>query len=181
MRRILAVVGAVLLTTMMAGCIGPEPGGRHKPSPSPTPVFASDEEALAAAEAAYGAYVALADQVFVEGGKNPERLAAVAAGDFLEASVEEFRQANLEGLVSTGGTVFRDMVLQRYDPDSGREGLVVVYVCEDVSAVDVRNASGVSVVSANRPDSTTFQAAFDLSPEGNLLVSSREACSNDPC
>ncbi len=180
MRRILAVAGAVLLVAL-AGCVGPEPGGRYKPAPTATPVFASDEEALAAAEVAYGAYIELADQIFVEGGKNPERLSTVATGAFLKASVEEFRQVKLEGLVSTGGTLFRDMILQSYDPLSGNERLVVVYVCEDVSAVDVRNASGASAVSPDRPDTTTFQAAFDLSPAGTLLVSSREAWSNDPC
>lgn len=175
--RLLTVTGAVLL--LLAGCVQSEPVDVPTPAPSVTPVFASEEEALAAAEEAYAAYVELADQIFIEGGVQPERLAAVATGEFLDASVAGFEMVQEDGWTSTGGTVFRNLELQSFDPFSPI-GVLTVYVCEDVSAVDVFDATGASVVSPGRPDTTTLQATFDL-VEGSLLISGREAWSNEPC
>ena len=171
----------IVVTLMLAGCVPSAPSASPTPEPSTTPVFASEEEALAAAEEAYAVYVALADQIFKEGGADPERLSEVATGTFLEATVEGFRQSQIEGLQSTGGTVFRNATLQMYSPESAPLEVVSIYVCEDISAVDVVDASGRSVVSPDRPDTTVFQAIFDLSADGNLLLSSREVWKNEPC
>lgn len=174
------VIAALALVLLLSGCVPTPPAETPIASPSPTPVFASEEEALAAAEEAYAAYVALADQIFAEGGVNPERLSTVATGAFLEAAIEGFEIVQRDGWRSTGGTTFRDFELQSYSAGT-REGVVTAYVCEDVSAVDVFDSSGSSVVSPGRPDSTTLQATFDLSDQGDLLLSGREAWSNEPC
>jgi hypothetical protein len=44
----------LLITLVLAGCTQPDPMPTPPPTPSASPVFASDEEALAAAEEAYG-------------------------------------------------------------------------------------------------------------------------------
>jgi len=181
--RILAPAAAlaIVTTVMLGGCVPTEPGAGPTPEPSSTPVFASEEEALAAAEEAYAAYLAVSDAIFMEGGADPERLSEVATGAFLDAAVAGFHETQAEGLRSTGGTVFRNVTLQMYSPESVPFGVVGVYVCEDITAVDVVNASGQSVVSPDRPNNTLFQAVFDLGSDGRLLLSSREVWKNEPC
>jgi outer membrane murein-binding lipoprotein Lpp len=181
MRAALTIASVALVSLLLSGCVPPQPVETPSPEASVTPIFATDEEALAAATAAYAAYVKLADQIFVEGGKDPERLDSVATGGFLKASVEGFRDVQEKGWVSTGGTVFRGATLQSYSA-TGPTEVVTIYICEDISVVDVFDSSNVSIVSPDRPDSTTFQATFDLDGEGpGLLLSSREVWSNDPC
>ena len=63
----LAVLGAALL----AGCLPTDPPVTPPPTSDLEPVFASDEEALAAAEEAYGAYLAAADEILSSGGADP--------------------------------------------------------------------------------------------------------------
>ena len=71
------LVGAVTIAGMLllAGCGGGDPIPTLPPTPSATPIFASEEEALAAAEDAYAAYRGMSDQISAEGGANPERIA----------------------------------------------------------------------------------------------------------
>ena len=144
------------------------------PTPTTTPVFASDEEALAAAEEAYRAYLAVADQIFAEGGADPARLADVATGDQLVADIAGFDEVRNLGQHSVGETHFRDTVLQRYDPAT-KDHAVTLYLCEDVSQVDVFDATGVSIVSADRPAFVMYEVAFDFAPTTTLLVSDKQA------
>ncbi|MGB3413465.1 MAG: hypothetical protein WBA28_01980, partial [Microbacteriaceae bacterium] len=66
----LAVLSALFLGT---GC-SPEVGLPPVPRPSVEPLFASDEEALAAVVEHYQEYLAVSDEVYADGGANPERL-----------------------------------------------------------------------------------------------------------
>ncbi|CAN5255274.1 hypothetical protein BH09ACT5_BH09ACT5_10470 [soil metagenome] len=139
-----------------------------------TPVFASDEEALAAAEAAYRKYTAVSDQIFHEGGNGAQRLSEVATGDLLEVELEGFEQVRKLGYRNTGETAVSAVQLQQYSPSESGEDYVMVYLCEDVSAVDVLDSTGASVVSATRPARTFFEVSFDY-VSGALLVSRKEA------
>jgi hypothetical protein len=171
MRRNL--VGAAVLLVGLAGCVGPPSAPMPVPSPSSTPVFASDEEALAAAEVAYGEYVAVASQIFADGGADADRLRATATGEQLEADLAGFEEVARLGQHSTGATAFDQFVLQQYTPDSPRE-TVVVYVCDDVTGVDVLDQEGNSLVSPSRPDLTTYEVSFDLAEVGSALLVSRK-------
>jgi len=172
MRIVWSVLGVASVAVLLSGCLPPQPVLAPTPEPTSTPIFASDEEALAAAEAAYGAYVKLSDQIFMEGGVDPERLATVATGTFLAASITSFKTVQSQHLRSSGGTTFDSVDLQKFDGASADSSVVVVYLCEDVSAVDVTDAGGASVVAPNRPSRTRLVVTFDFA--GSLLVSSRE-------
>ena len=179
--RALTTIAAVAIGVMLlSGCLPQQPTAPPPPEPTAAPIFASDEEALAAATAAYAAYVKLADQVFVEGGTDPERLAKVATGNFAAASIAGFEDIEKKGWRSTGGTTFDGVTLQRLDPTSGAEAVMTVYLCEDVSEVDVVDSVGVSVVSLNRPPRTLLEVTFDRL-EQSLLVSSREPWGDKSC
>ena len=68
--RPIAVLAAAFVLAALSGCVQTT----EKPTPTPTaaatPAFASDEEALAAAEKAYAAYLAVLDDVTADGGRN---------------------------------------------------------------------------------------------------------------
>lgn len=150
------------------------------PTPSVTPVFGSDEEALAAAEESYKRYLAVSDQIFAEGGANPERLADVASGAFLDASITGFEKFQSNGWKSIGTSKADSFELQQVASPGTSESLVIVYACTDVSGIDVLDASGQSVVSPSRPDRTFFEVSFDLVGQG-LLVGGREVWGDGSC
>ncbi|MCB1282027.1 MAG: hypothetical protein KDB18_10950 [Salinibacterium sp.] len=168
---------------LLAGCMPPDPIITPEPGPGATPVFASDEEALAAATDAYAKYRSVLDEIFTKGGNDLSKLATVATGDQLQVEMSSFAEIKNRGLHSTGGTTFTTQGLQQYDPGSpDGHSIVVAYICEDVSSVDVLNSSGESVVSPDRPDTSLYEVAFDLDSGGQqLLVSHKERWSDSPC
>jgi hypothetical protein len=159
----LATVALVLAAALSAtGCTPEAPAADPVPTPSATPLFASDAEALAAAEEAYAAYLAVTDAIFADGGKDPERLLEVATREVFEAQLEGYVSAANEGWTGVGSTTLDSVTLERYDPGNARS-TVSIYGCVDLSEVDVVDSSGVSVVSPTRPNRTPIQATLDSS------------------
>ena len=110
--------GPVILTVAvlfaLAGCVPSDSQPSAAPSPSATPVFASDAEALAAAEKAYAAYLKVSDEIANDGGKDPDRIdadcrAGSSADRRLRGSQGSFQNA---GLHTTGADEVFDRSLQ---------------------------------------------------------------------
>lgn len=178
--RTLPTLGLVLVVLLLAGCL-PQLPPEPPPTPVPTLLFASDEEALAAAEATYTAYQDLAAEILQDGGRGGERISAVTTADFLDASIKGFIRAERAGWRTVGRSTFRNMVVQSFDSEAD-VATVVVYVCEDVSNVEIFGPSGQSLVSPDRPDTAIMQVVLDRSPDGSmLLIADRQVWSNQPC
>jgi hypothetical protein len=181
------VVTAALSTVlsaalMLTGCVRTSVPDPVSPTPRATPVFANEAEALAAATAAYAAYVKVSDEIFADGGVNPDRLEAVATGKQLKTNIKGFADARSKTYRSSGGTTFDHVALQSYMP-SQDDALVTIYVCDDISSVNVTDSLGVSVVSENRPDRAGYQATFARSAKSvnHLLLSDKESWSGLAC
>jgi hypothetical protein len=142
------------------------------PAPSATPIFASDDEALAAAEEAYRAYLRVLDEIYADSGADPERLLEVASEPVFQKELPSFEETQADGSKSVGQTKFDSMSLQSFDGLKKLDA-VVVYVCEDFSATDILNASGVSIVSPTRQTRWPLTVAFDFTPRPSspLIVS----------
>ncbi|HEY8912907.1 hypothetical protein [Lacisediminihabitans sp.] len=178
----------VAVVAMLTGCVRaepiPTPPPTSAPTPTATPLFASDAEALAAATAAYAAYVAMSDKILMQGGVDPGRIEEVTTNNQLTVELNGYRAAAERGLHSSGGTTFDQVALERYDttsPDGRR--VVALYLCEDVSKVDVVDANGISVVTSTRPNRVKYEVQFDESPRdsGALRVSQKAPWRGGQC
>ncbi len=168
MRRTPRLLAATLLAVLvLTGCTTPASPPPPPPPPEPTPVFASDEEALAAAEKAYAAYIATVDAILRDGGSSPERLRPLVSMEVYERESRGFEEFANQGWRGTGATSFH-LSLQRYD-----NAEVTAYVCEDISATDVINREGHSIVTPDRATLYEFQVTF--AADDALVLTSKDA------
>jgi hypothetical protein len=140
----LSVVAAVLLS----GCV-PE-GSDVVPPPEPTtePVFASDEEALAAATEAYKAYQSVLNEISRDGGSNPERIAAVVTSDRLEKELEGFGELAKAGRRLTGEPVVAETIFQQLYVGALGMTVVVVYACVEPSGARILDSATQKAMAA---------------------------------
>ena len=179
LRRRTATLFAVTaaLAVVMCGCVPEEP----LPSAAPTSTrgeapFATDDDALAAAQKTYEEFMAVANQIMAEGGASPERLDAIAAPELAAAEKEGIDDFAARKLTVDGSSTVSAAKLQSYTPDA-KDGLAIVraYFCINVSAVDVLDENGASAVQPTRPDTTPFEVVFDLDEYDppHLIVSAK--------
>ena len=179
MGRALTTRGAVMValataTALLSGCAPTAPPAAEPPPTISQPIFASDEEALAAAEAAYARYLAVSDQIAQDGGKNPERIDALAesaARDLVYASAQQYIDANAH---LVGSTVLSSVELQESQTSIDGRATISIYACVDVSNVDVINQDGDSLVTGSRPDKQAFEVLMAGASAGSLLVESQD-------
>lgn len=134
------------------------------PTASATPVFASDEEALAAAKEAYGAYLAELDRALTT--LETSGLGAVASGRALSEAIDSVDGFREDGHVLVGASSFDSAKLIQ----AGAGGDVDIYVCWDISETDVVDESGVSTVLENRPSLFPMQVSLEWLEEKLLLI-----------
>ncbi|TQL47771.1 hypothetical protein FB562_0841 [Homoserinimonas aerilata] len=145
-----AVIAAITCTLALTACTTPAP----TPKPSPTssaPVFASDEEALAAAEQTMADYWVVMNTIFQEGGANPERIELHAEGRWLEKSISSANLLSKAGERQEGAITADSMELQQVF-GRGLNTTVITYACNDFSAREVIDSDGRQVdLSGVRP------------------------------
>ncbi len=168
MRITLKVLGLAVVAGLALGLTGCSQPSAHvipKSEPSAKPVFASDADALAAAKAAYLAYLAVSDQIMADGGANPERLLTVVTPAQLQIEQQGYEQVRSNHWHGIGETKLDLISLQGYFPGH-RKGIVSAYVCVDYGSTDVVDTAGKSVVWPTRPRVQAMQVTFDLANSG---------------
>jgi len=159
-----AAIGALAVAlTTLSGCGTDTPVEIPTQQPTSTPIFASDEEALAGAQSAYAAYQNAVDEILMDGGAQPERLREYVTPALYDQEAVGFEQIAADGFHQVGRTFFDSLQLQSYDP-SAQDGVagLVVYLCSDVSETDIKDSAGKSVVPEGGTDRTPFQVTFDM-------------------
>nr|WP_241742294.1 hypothetical protein [Microbacterium yannicii] len=126
----------------LTGCTTPEP-----PEPTPTPLFSSEEEAFAAAEATYRAYVDALNQVDLSNPETFEPVYDLTTGEANADFRESFSNMHAEGMVVTGSSTISALEPLAIDSDFEAAELAV---CLDVSQVQVVDSTGASAVDPDR-------------------------------
>lgn len=161
-RRSAALVATVALVTALAACA---PAAAPKPSPTPTG-FASKEEAFAAAEKTYRAYVDALNEVDLSDPATFEPVYALTTGDARDSEKKGLSQYHAAKLRVTGDTEITLLKGKSWQPGSGR---AVLDACTDVSAVEVVNENGESQVSPDRPDVQTLSVKLVYTPSDRVF------------
>ncbi|MGM1016576.1 MAG: hypothetical protein ACQEW8_03455 [Actinomycetota bacterium] len=144
----------------LTGCAPP-------PAPEPTPLFASEEEAFAAAEETYRAYTDASnlERSDPNSAHAVDYLVGLAAQDHLDNQ----RHLDAEGLVAEGEIVVVDFlpVSASIGPTSVR---INADVCLDVSSTRVLNADEVDVTPHDRSATASLRVEF-VSSAGSIRIS----------
>jgi len=177
-RRRGAAIGTLVLCAWL-GLTACTPG---EATPTPTPTgFTSEEEAFAAAEATYRAYVDALNRVDLSDPATFEDVYAWTTGDALSEEKRGLSEMRANGWSVSGSSSVVSVTPESYSGGTGRGDLIA---CLDVSAVQLVDAGGKSQVSPERPDVQTIHVAFrfdDGSPTGALLTSLGPFDGQSPC
>ncbi|WP_144237975.1 hypothetical protein [Microbacterium sp. C448] len=174
MQRPVPILVVAALAALLAGCAA-DPVAEPTPSPS----FTSEAEAFAAAEATYRAYVDALNHVDLADPETFEAVYAWTTGDANAADRKLFAQMHADGEVVSGKSEVKTFAPTTVSDDSS----VGADVCLDVSAVDVHNVDGVSIVSPDRVDvqSMRLQLVPSLSETGLAITSIVGRADGPPC
>ncbi|MCW4386309.1 hypothetical protein OH146_11050 [Salinibacterium sp. SYSU T00001] len=142
MLRPSALAPLAALALLLTGCSSaPEAPAAPSPEPSASSPFASEEEAVAAADALIKEYWAATNEVYQSGGEKLELLRPLVTDERMaseQVGVEIFQRGKFTqvGEYMTDGTRFQQMY------NSGGLTHLIVTTCVDYSGVRAFNAAG---------------------------------------
>ncbi|HYJ48675.1 MAG TPA: hypothetical protein VEX12_02060, partial [Microbacterium sp.] len=150
------------VTLALAIVLGMATGCQPEPEPSPTgPVFATEEEAFAAAEETYRAYVDALNQVDLSDPETFEAVYAWTTGDANAQARETFSEMHADKWTVSGASI--PTVVEPRAGGGPELSEVEVAICLDVSAVQLLDATGQSVIDADRPDVQSMLISMNAS------------------
>lgn len=201
-RRFSLLVTATLLVATVTACANdstadpttaPSPSGTVSQSTAPTmDASPSDSDAASkAAEAVVRRHFEVLDRLRQQPKRPIKELATVSVGTQLNAEKRLVQSERDKGYKQQGATKVVDLKvdsvnLDNSDPKAGKVPTVTVTVCWDVSAVDVLDKQGKSVVTAERPDRgrTRYLVSnyqWDKKPDDGWRIASGETLEKSPC
>ena len=160
----LELAALTLAALTLSGCSRPPAPTPAQPSPTASPVFASEDEALAAATEAYAAYRAAIDKVAGAGGVDSAPIRPFLTDEYTVEMIEDVRFFQANGYRTTGDTTFDSVRLQSI-VDNGKTAEIVVYLCSDTSAIRLFDGSGTDVTIPDRQSRTPLEIHLSSSTE----------------
>lgn len=163
-------------TLMLTGCVPSEVVVSAPPEPSITPIFASDEDALAAATEAYAKYLEVSDLIASEGGFNPERISPLVSADRLKSELQVYSDLAASGSHQKGVSSFDGARLQQVTDDGNGSASITLYVCLDQTTAEFINSDEISIT----PPKDDLRSAFEVrmsasrSAKPNILLEGME-------
>lgn len=147
------------------------------PEPSPTPAFASEEEAFAAAEETYRAYIAALNAVEPDDPGTFEPLFALSSGSFERADRKNLSTMHAEHQNVEGNALVTRFTGASVSPSFDR---ITAMVCLDVSNVSVTDTAGRSLVRPDRPSVYGIEVTFRVA-SGEALVDAAKQTDEQQC
>ncbi|WP_157579851.1 MULTISPECIES: hypothetical protein [unclassified Plantibacter] len=169
----LALVASILALTACTGS-DPTPPTRS----SPPPVFANEEEALAAVTETYQQFLDTANLILHEGGSAPERISAIMAPEVAEVELEAYGRMRDNGYRSVGDITLADVQLREFYSHPDALGVVArAFACEVISSVEVVDASDQPISQPGRAPAVGFDVSLGLGPKdgSEFIILSKEA------
>lgn len=163
--RLLPVLAISIASLTLVGCSTTTPQAIPTSSAvEQAPAFASDEEALAAAQAAYAEYLSVSDQIARDGGSNPERLKTLLSEDLFRDQVKTYEDIQSQNLHAVGESKFSNFKLMK-----NASSAISNYVCLDVSQIRVQNSAGEDVTPEGRPSLIPLALDWSVSNQGLVM------------
>jgi hypothetical protein len=159
-RVVTAAAGVAMAAFVLTGCLGTSP----EPTPTPTGVFASEEEAFAAAEETYRAYVDAENKRWADPRSAPDPQSFLI-GDALERDIDSRQEADQLGLHIEGESEVVSVSPVSADLTTGR---AVVRACVDSTHARVMNQAGEDVTLPDRDE--TVLAEIHLTRVDNAFL-----------
>lgn len=173
------VAGAIAL--LLTGCVG---ASEPTPTPTPTdvtiaPIFATDEEALAAAVSAYEAYLQVSADIGEDGGQDSDRVLDVVTSEYADEVVADFDAMAAQGLRVTGSnTIDTTSIVSSYQHDGTVN--VVIYGCVGVGTTRVLDEDGTDLTPAERDERVPLVLSFESTGSmSRLVLSGSDAWTGD--
>lgn len=163
-RRSLELASAGALAVALTACAGP--ASTPTASPSPEPMFSTDQEAYDAAVESYKHYLKVYASISAEGGARSERILDVAGTEHANQLLEEFRSMSDAGVHTTGETELISSQLEEIDSLRGHFEL---QLCLGVGTSRVIDAGGTDVTSDREPV-VPLVVTFDANSASSILI-----------
>lgn len=173
-RLALTVSPLVLLVLVLGACAEPVRLPPAEPAASEQPLFATDEEALAAATAAYEEYLAVSNAILRDGGQEPERLAGMVSDEVFTVENEGYLILRENEWRATGGILLSNVVLQQVIQYGDGTAEIVAYVCASVEGTDIVDAEGESQVDPSREPFLAHEVVFRFSDLDQFAIDEKK-------
>ncbi|MGO4784070.1 hypothetical protein [Cryobacterium sp. W22_MBD10_FK3] len=153
-----ACVGGLLLGAV--GCTAAPTPAPRSATPTVASIFASDEEALAAATEAYANYLRVYDALWTEGGPSVDDYLSLSTGAAHEGEAASIADWQSKGWKAVGVTTFDSIQLQSVSQSDSGNWQIRTYLCADASDGDVLDSAGLSVAERDRPLRLPLEVEF---------------------
>jgi hypothetical protein len=173
-RRVSVVAVVVGVGLLASGC-----GGEPAPAES-TPLFASEEEAFAAAEQTYREYVDAGNAIDLADPSSFEPVLALTTGEANSNERKSLTQMAAEGWTVSGDSKLIWFRGRTWDASAQH---VAARACIDVTEVEVLDADGASQIRPDRRNRYAVDLGFDAvasAPVG-LKIDSSTAVEDEEC
>ncbi|MBP3978762.1 hypothetical protein [Microbacterium sp. BLY] len=168
----LLVILAVGISVLSACAPAPSP------SPTPSPAFTSEEDAFAAAEATFAAYIDALNRVDFSMPESFEDVFATLSGQASTSTRSAFSEFHANGVRASGVTTFTWVSGESVNLSNGE---VIARVCIDVSGVEVTSAAGSSIVAPDRPSRQPTIVTFAPTSSAASTISELESSEDFSC
>jgi hypothetical protein len=165
--RVKPLILVPVIAVALAACSAQTPVTPTTEAAVEQPLFSTDEEALAAAQAAYAHYLEVSDQIARDGGANPERLKGLVSSAQYPVEIAPFEELQSSGAAMSGSSSFDQLHIQSIDSK-----VVSAYLCLDNSAVVLNQNDGSTKQSTNQR--WPLQVSFSKNSDGSLVLSGSE-------
>ncbi len=180
LRRHALVALAIALAVPLAACTEATRIPDAEPSSEVAPLFASDEEALAAATAAYEEYLSASEAIAASPPFDLDPLRTLATAEYLERESALFAELQANGYRIVGRTALAKSQLQQWYQDLEFGHVVIFYACLDVSGGRLLDEEGNDITSAERSDLANIEVEVVEGEAGDLLLNRTDSWYGEP-